>query len=68
MTLLEHSLQTIATYQPSPASEQDKAPAPLSPATLASSSLNPSSLELLMQRHTRQVSQPAPVLPGVLLL
>jgi len=48
--------------------ERENASATLTPATLASSSLNPSSLELLMQLQTKQASQPEPVLPGVLLL
>lgn len=67
MTLLEDYMQATAT-RPSPVSEGENAPATLTPATLASSSLNPSSLDLLMQLQTRQASQPAPVLPGVLLL
>jgi len=65
LTLLEDSMQATATRL-SP--DRGNTPADLTPATLASSSLNPSSLELLMQMQTRQASQAEPVLPGVLLL
>lgn len=74
---MEHSLRNISVYQPRPASQRSRNTdtffsAPASPAVstpvLASSSLAPSSLELLIKLGSQKTSQPAPVLPGVLLL